>query len=157
MSCLCQVASVASDSLRPHRILLCPWVFQVRVLKQVAISFSRGSSGPRDQTRISCLLDTQRQDVDKMKLKLDNFTFQLLCQQQRQLKHVRLSDWQFTSIISFFCYMPGGSLIFLGSSKRFTYLLFSRSRKPNKTYQDVFLAVSDASEKFRSLGFQCQN
>ena len=29
--------------------------FQVRILKQVAICFSRGSSQPRDQTRVSCI------------------------------------------------------------------------------------------------------
>ena len=30
-------------------------IFQARVLEWVAISFSRGSSQPRDQTRISCI------------------------------------------------------------------------------------------------------
>ena len=48
------------DSLQPHGLqptrLLCPWDFpgQVRILEWVAISFSRGSSQPRDRTRISC-------------------------------------------------------------------------------------------------------
>ena len=51
--------SVMSDSLRPmdcspqsssiHGIL------QARIQKWVAISFSRGSSGPRDQTQVSCI------------------------------------------------------------------------------------------------------
>ena len=31
------------------------WVFQARVLEWVAILFSRGSSRPRDQTRVSCI------------------------------------------------------------------------------------------------------
>ena len=35
--------------------LLCPWVLQLRILEWVAISSSRGSSWPRDQTCISCL------------------------------------------------------------------------------------------------------
>ena len=30
-------------------------IFQARILEWVAISFSRGSSQPRDQTRVSCL------------------------------------------------------------------------------------------------------
>ena len=30
-------------------------ILQARVLKWVAISFSRGSSGPRDRTRVSCI------------------------------------------------------------------------------------------------------
>ena len=30
------------------------WIFQARVLEWVAISFSRGSSWPRDQTQVSC-------------------------------------------------------------------------------------------------------
>ena len=30
-------------------------IFQARVLKQAAISFSRGSSRPRDQTQVSCI------------------------------------------------------------------------------------------------------
>jgi len=33
-------------------------IFQARILQWVAISFSRGSSLPRDQTRISCTADT---------------------------------------------------------------------------------------------------
>ena len=35
--------------------LLCPWDFQTGILEWVAISFSRGSSQPRDWTLISCL------------------------------------------------------------------------------------------------------
>ena len=31
-----------------------PGVFQARILEWVAISFSRRSSGPRDQTQVSC-------------------------------------------------------------------------------------------------------
>ena len=34
--------------------LLCPWIFQARILEWVAISFSRGSSLPRDLTQDSC-------------------------------------------------------------------------------------------------------
>ena len=30
-------------------------IFQARILEQVAISLSRGSSGPRDQARVSCV------------------------------------------------------------------------------------------------------
>ena len=48
-----------SDSLWPHGLystrLLCPWDFQARVLEWVTISFSRGSSWPRDQTQVSCI------------------------------------------------------------------------------------------------------
>ena len=32
-------------------------IFQARVLESIAISFSRGSSQPRDQTRVSCIVD----------------------------------------------------------------------------------------------------
>ena len=35
--------------------LLCPWDFSGRILEWVAISSSRGSSQPRDQTHISCI------------------------------------------------------------------------------------------------------
>ena len=38
--------------LLPSR-LLCPWDLQNRMMEWVAISFSKGSSWPRDQTRIS--------------------------------------------------------------------------------------------------------
>ena len=31
-------------------------IFQTRILKQVAVSYSKGSSPPSDQTRVSCLL-----------------------------------------------------------------------------------------------------
>ena len=36
-------------------------IFQARILKQVAISFSRGSSRPRDRTLISCISCIGRQ------------------------------------------------------------------------------------------------
>ena len=55
--CACSVTSVVSYSLRPYGLqtsrLLCHGILQARRLEWVAISFSRGSSGPRDQTRIS--------------------------------------------------------------------------------------------------------
>ena len=41
--------------LQPAR-LFCPWVLQARILEWMAISFSRGSSQPRDQTRVLGLL-----------------------------------------------------------------------------------------------------
>ena len=46
-------SSVVSDSLEPAR-LLCPWIPQARTLERVAISFSTGSSQPRDRTCICC-------------------------------------------------------------------------------------------------------
>ena len=50
--------SVVSDSLQPHGLYIPPGssvhgVLQARILEQVAISFSRGSSKPTDQTRVS--------------------------------------------------------------------------------------------------------
>ena len=36
-------------------------ILQARILEQVAISFSRGSSRPRDQTQVSCVSGTGRQ------------------------------------------------------------------------------------------------
>ena len=61
-------SSVMSDSLQPHRLwpvtLLCPWNFPGQKagvpfppgdLPFLAISFSRGSSWPRDQTRVCCI------------------------------------------------------------------------------------------------------
>ena len=47
------------DSLRPHglqptRLLPVHEIFQARILEWVAIAFSRGSSQPRDGTRVSC-------------------------------------------------------------------------------------------------------
>ena len=41
--------SVVSDSLQPHGVL------QARILEWVAFSFFRGSSQPRNQTRVSCI------------------------------------------------------------------------------------------------------
>ena len=53
------MCSVMSDSLRPRGLqptrLLCSQHFQARMLEWVAISSSRGSSQPRDQTRVSCV------------------------------------------------------------------------------------------------------
>ena len=51
--------SVVSDSLQPHGLqpirLLRPWDFPRRVLEWIAISFFRGSSGPRNRTQVSCI------------------------------------------------------------------------------------------------------
>ena len=48
------VCTVMSDSLQPHGLqptrLLCPWDFPARILERGAISSSRGSSLPTDQT-----------------------------------------------------------------------------------------------------------
>ena len=50
--------SVLPDFLWPHGLqpawLLCHGIFQSRILEWFAISFSRGSSQPRDQTWVSC-------------------------------------------------------------------------------------------------------
>ena len=49
---------VMSDSLRPHRLppgFSVHGIFQARILEWVTISFSRGSSQPRDCTRVSCV------------------------------------------------------------------------------------------------------
>ena len=51
--------SIMSYSLGLHRLLptrlLCPWDFPGKNTGVVAISFSRGSSQPRDQTHVSCI------------------------------------------------------------------------------------------------------
>ena len=50
---------VVSDCLWPSGLqlarLLCPWNFHARILEWVAISYSRGSSPPRDWTHITCI------------------------------------------------------------------------------------------------------
>ena len=60
-TCVCAF-SVMSDSLQPHGLsstrLLCPTSegsLQLRILEWVAISSSRGSSQPRDQTWVFCI------------------------------------------------------------------------------------------------------
>ena len=51
--------SVMSDSLQPHGLwptrLLCLGILQARILECVATRFSRGSSWPWGQTRVSCI------------------------------------------------------------------------------------------------------
>jgi len=59
--CMC----VCAQSLSCVRFFVAPWtadwqipvceIFQAKILEQVAISFSRGSSWPRDQTYLSCI------------------------------------------------------------------------------------------------------
>ena len=55
----CLVSKSCPTFLLPHGLyttrLLCPGIFQARILEWVAISFSRGSSWPRDRTRVSCI------------------------------------------------------------------------------------------------------
>ena len=51
--------SVMSDFLQPHELYLpvsyIRGILQARLLEWVAISFSKGSSQPRDRTRVSCI------------------------------------------------------------------------------------------------------
>ena len=51
--------SVVSNSLRPHDCsppgFSIHGIFQARILEWVAISFSRGSSQPRNRTQVSCI------------------------------------------------------------------------------------------------------
>ena len=54
-------SEVVSNSLQPHglyslQVSSVHGIFQARVLKWAAISFSRGSSRPRDRTRVSCIV-----------------------------------------------------------------------------------------------------
>ena len=55
----CISFAVLSDSLRHHGLyparLLCPWGFPARILEWFDISYSRGSSWPRDWTQVSCI------------------------------------------------------------------------------------------------------
>ena len=56
--------SVVSDSLRPRGLCSPPGssvhgILQARILEWVAISFSRGSSRPRDRTQVSCIAGRQ--------------------------------------------------------------------------------------------------
>ena len=58
--CICVSHSVMSDSLWPHGLYSLPGssvhgIFQARILEWVAISFSRGSSQPRDWIWVSCI------------------------------------------------------------------------------------------------------
>ena len=50
--------SIMFNSLQPHELqptrFLCPWDFLGKNVEWVSISFSRGSSQPRDQTQVSC-------------------------------------------------------------------------------------------------------
>ena len=47
--------SVLSDSLQPHGLV--HGILQARILELVALPFSRGSSQPRNQTRVSCIAE----------------------------------------------------------------------------------------------------
>ena len=55
----CMLSLQSCPTLQPYGLwparLLCPWDIQARILKWVAISSSRGSSQPRDQTHLTSL------------------------------------------------------------------------------------------------------
>ena len=51
--CVCVLLSCVRLIVTPWRALLCPWILQERILEQVAIPSSRGSSLPRDWTWVS--------------------------------------------------------------------------------------------------------
>ena len=65
-TCVC-VCSVAQSCLTPCDPMDCSppgsfvhWILQARILEWVVISYSRGSSQSRDQTRVSCISCTGR-------------------------------------------------------------------------------------------------
>ena len=47
--------SIVSDSLRPHGYTVCR-ILQTRILEWVVVPFSKGSSQPREQTQVSCMI-----------------------------------------------------------------------------------------------------
>ena len=51
--CICVCCSVVSDSLWPHGLYKFHEILQAKVMKWVAICFSRGSSQPRHRTQVS--------------------------------------------------------------------------------------------------------
>ena len=53
---LCQILCNPMDCSLPGSFI--HGIFQARILEWVAISFSRGSSRPRDRTRVSCTADS---------------------------------------------------------------------------------------------------
>ena len=70
--CVCVCACVCVHTLSHIHLFATPWtiahqaplvhgIFQARILKWVAISFSRGSSWPRDRTHVSCVSCTDKQ------------------------------------------------------------------------------------------------
>ena len=60
LSCLAVSYSLRHPGLWPSR-LLCPWNFPGENTCGVAISSSRGSSWPRDQTQVACISCISRQ------------------------------------------------------------------------------------------------
>ena len=75
--------SVMLDSLRPHGLqptrLLVHEIFQARILEWVAISFSRGSSQLRDQTRVSCTAGTFFTNWATREAPLEDITLAFYC------------------------------------------------------------------------------
>ena len=63
--CVCVCAQSCPSLCNPMDYIACQapahGLFQIRILQQVAISSSRGSSQPRDQTRVSYVSFTGRQ------------------------------------------------------------------------------------------------
>ena len=55
VSCSVVSNSLQTHGLWPDKLLSVPGILQARMLEWVAISFSRGSSPPRDQTQVSCI------------------------------------------------------------------------------------------------------
>ena len=57
--CCCLVPKWCPTLLWPYRLKLsrlhCPWHFPGKNIEWVVISYSRGSSGPRDQACVSCI------------------------------------------------------------------------------------------------------
>ena len=67
--------SVGSDSLRPHGSFV-HGIFQTRIMEWVAISSSRESSRPRDETCVSCIA---RQFLYRGAMWLQQLTNYVLC------------------------------------------------------------------------------
>ena len=79
-------SSVVSDSLRPRGLYSQPGssvhgILQARILEWVAISFSRGSSRPRDWTQVSHIAGRRfnlwptREPEENAKLKFENWVY----------------------------------------------------------------------------------
>ena len=68
-------------------------IFQVRILEWVAISSSRGSSQPKEQTLVSCISCIGRRILHRCTIWADSFVTSWTVAHQAPLSQARILEW----------------------------------------------------------------
>ena len=125
-----------SDSLQPHGLhgSSVHGIFQARILEWVAISFSRGSSWPRDWTQVSHIVGrcftiwvTREANIGELKLRLSLGRLNLCVEKESEVAQSCPTLWDPLD-----CSLPGSSIHGIFQARVLEWVAISFSRRSSQ-------------------------